>query len=309
VTRIAKRLVARPHTATPSAELGRTLADVKERCDVTARLAKDPVSFLHRYGDPLDQELVGLLASSIAFGNVKTIRDKLGDALARLGRSPSTAVDDELAVFAKLHGWTHRVFRGEDVARLLIGGRRIQRAHGSLGARFEADLTREGTLRHALASFAAARLLSAPGAATRRGPAHLLPDPLAGSGSKRLLLYLRWMVRRADGVDLGLWSGVDPSILLCPVDTHIHKLSRNLGLTRAKHLSWETAEEITRGLAAFDANDPAGFDFSLCHLGMLQRCPSRRDPARCEGCGVMPVCLHWRGRSGAVGVSARAVRR
>ena len=124
------------------------------------------------------------------------------------------------------------------------------------------------------------------------------------------------MVRPADGVDLGLlWTGVDPAILLCPVDTHIHKLARNLGLTKRPSLSWDTAEEITRGLARFDAKDPVKYDFSLCHLGMLQRCPSRRDAARCDGCGVMPVCLHWTkgaaksGTRSAKKVSARTVQR
>lgn len=284
--------------AAGDAALKRTLDAVRSRCDVAARRASDPVGFVHGYADPLDQELVALLASSIAFGNVKTIRAKLGDALRRLGPSPRLAADDVLLVFQRLDGWVHRVFRGEDLARLLIGARRLQRAHGSLGARFEDDLAKGGSLREALARFTTAirdagGLGSSPGSALRRGPAHLLPDPRGASGSKRLLLFLRWMVRPADGVDLGLWSGVAPAVLLCPVDTHIHKLSRNLGLTRRADLSWETAEEITRGLARFDPADPVKYDFSLCHLGMLQRCPSRRDASRCEGCGVMPVCRHW----------------
>ena len=89
------------------------------------------------------------------------------------------------------------------------------------------------------------------------------------------------MVRADDGVDLGLWQ-VDPALLLVPVDVHIHKLSRNLGLTRRPTPSWATTVEITRALAAFDPADPVKYDFSLCHLGMLRRCPSRqdRDPLR-----------------------------
>jgi len=279
--------------------LKRALDRVRAACDVASRRANDPVGFVHDYKDPLDQELVALVASSIAFGNVKTIRQKLGDALARLGPRPSIAADDSLLVFSQLHGWVHRVFRGEDVARLLIGARRVQRAHGTLGKRFASDLSAGGNLREAMGRFTVAirdagGLLTSPGASTRRGPAHLLPNPHGGSGSKRLLLFLRWMVRPADGVDLGLWSDIDPSILLCPVDTHIHKLARNLGLTTRADVSWETAVEITRGLARFDAEDPVKYDFSLCHLGMLQRCPSRRDAVRCEGCAVMPVCRHWR---------------
>jgi uncharacterized protein (TIGR02757 family) len=281
--------------------LKRALDFVRATCDVASRRANDPVGLVHDYADPLDQELVALVASSIAFGNVKTIRQKLADVLARLGPRPAIAADDSLLVFSRLHGWVHRVFRGEDVARLLIGARRVQRAHGTLGKRFAVDLALAGNLREAMARFSdairdAGGLLTSPGASLRRGPAHLLPHPHGGSGSKRLLLYLRWMVRPADGVDLGLWPEIDPSILLCPVDTHIHKLSRNLGLTDRADLSWETAEEITRGLARFDAKDPVKYDFSLCHLGMLQRCPSRRDAARCEGCAVMPVCRHWRAR-------------
>ena len=87
---------------------------------------------------------------------------------------------------------------------------------------------------------------------------------------------------------------VSPSVLLVPVDTHIHKLSSNLGICTAKALSFRAAEEITAALRRFDPADPVKYDFSLCHMGMLQRCPSRRDPKRCEGCGVMPVCRHWR---------------
>jgi endonuclease III len=102
------------------------------------------------------------------------------------------------------------------------------------------------------------------------------------------------MVRPADGVDLGLWE-VPTSALLVPVDVHIHKLGRNLGFTRRKTTSWKTTEEITEALRAFDPADPVKYDFALCHLGMLRRCPSRRDAVRCRGCGVQSVCRHWDG--------------
>jgi endonuclease III len=118
-----------------------------------------------------------------------------------------------------------------------------------------------------------------------------------------MMLFLRWMIRPADGVDLGLWP-LPTRILVCPVDTHIHKLARNLGFTKRTDTSFRTALEITAALALFDPEDPVKYDFALCHLGMAQRCPSRRDPLRCQGCGVLPVCRHWTGRdrraSGAV---------
>src|SRR5208283_1818343 len=88
----------------PDPALKLTLDDVRSRCDVEARRASDPVGLVHDYAHPLDQELVGLMASSIAFGNVKTIRAKLSDALARLGPRPSVTADDPLLVFARMHG-------------------------------------------------------------------------------------------------------------------------------------------------------------------------------------------------------------
>jgi uncharacterized protein (TIGR02757 family) len=279
------------------------LDDVRRRCDVVARRAADPVSFVHRFASSDDRELVGLVAACVAFGNVKAIRSKLEELLDRLGPSPSRMAEDRKALMARLRGWKHRVFRGEDIARLLYGARAVQRADGSLGARFERELAMHRqsgaasiheAMRLALGTWAVA-IRTAGGLAStakRRGPSHLLPDARAGSGSKRLFLFLRWMVRPADGIDLGLWK-LDAAWLLVPVDVHIHKLSRNLGFTSRTSLSFRTTEDITRALARLDPSDPAGYDFSLCHLGMLQHCPSRREPRRCEGCGVKPVCVHW----------------
>ena len=276
-------------------EVGETLERVRSRCDERSRLKADPVGVVHRFRDPLDQEIVGLVAACIAFGNVATIRRKLEEALQRIGDRPSLAGDDEATLLAGLKGWKHRVFLGEDIARLVVGARRVQKANGTLGERFRRDYEATLDLREALGRFTGAirdagHLHATPKG--RRGPSHLLGNPRGGSASKRLLLYLRWMIRPADGVDLGLWP-LPASILLCPVDTHIHKLGRNLGFTSRKDLSWRTTQEIGKALAAFDPADPAKYDFALCHLGMLQRCPSRRDPVRCEGCGVMPVCKHW----------------
>jgi uncharacterized protein (TIGR02757 family) len=274
--------------------LDKTLDEVRARCDVAARLAVDPVGVVRRYEDPLDREIVGLVAAGVAFGNVKTIRRKLEEILDRVGDPPHAKAEDAKALKKSLARFRHRVFVGDDIARLMIGARQVQKAHGTLGARFASLLRAKNEFREALACLVddireAGDLRPRGG---RRGPAHLLADPRAGSGVKRLLLFVKWMSRPDDGVDLGLWD-VPASALVIPVDTHIHKLARNLGLTKRKDTSWKTAAEITAALARFDRDDPTKYDFSLCHMGMLQRCPSRRDSKRCEGCPVKPVCVHW----------------
>src|SRR5215467_8294982 len=171
--------------AASDARIKRALDRVRARCDVEARRAADPVAAVHRYAHPHDQEIVGLLAASIAFGNVKTIRHKLDDALERLGPSPARAADDADRVHRALAGWVHRVFRGDDIARLVVGARRVQRRSGSLGARFEAELASRGALREALAAWCdpirAEGGLGRTG--KRRGPVHLLPDPRGPSSS------------------------------------------------------------------------------------------------------------------------------
>ena len=292
-----RALTARPRSQRLSlgGPVHQALEAVLAKCDVGASIARDPVEYVRRQTSPENVELVGLVAACVAFGNVKALRGKLDEALRRLGPDLARAADDEDHVRAALSTWKHRVYRGDDLARLVIGARRVQRTAGSLGARFGAELRARHDLRETLAAFVdAIRAEGGLDRVTSRGARHLLPDPRGASGCKRLLLFLRWMVRGPDGVDLGLWRAHVPAeLLLIPVDVHIHKLARNLGLTRRATTSWKTTEEITAALRAFDVGDPVRFDFALCHMGMLRRCPSKKDAERCEGCGVKPVCRWW----------------
>ena len=260
------------------------------------RVAFDPVSLVHPFPDPHDREVAALVASSLAFGNVTTIRQKVRDALSRLGPHPAAFARDEARVHEVMKGFLHRLFIGEDLARLVVGAARVQRDHGSLGQLFARDYAATKDLKESLGRLCdAIRAGGAfPATSKRRGPRHLLPDPRAGSSVKRLMLFLRWMVRIEPGVDFGQWD-VPTRALLIPVDVHVHRLGYNLGLTNRKNTSWRTAEEITAALRELDPEDPVKYDFSLCHLGIAQRCPSARDEARCEGCGIQSVCRHWEG--------------
>ena len=94
-------------------------------------------------------------------------------------------------------------------------------------------------------------------------------------------------------MDLGLWPFVPTAKLVCPLDTWIARIARNLRLTRRKSPGFAMALDVTESLRAFDAEDPLKYDFALCHLGIALDCPSRREPARCAPCAVRPMCLHW----------------
>lgn len=93
-------------------------------------------------------------------------------------------------------------------------------------------------------------------------------DPASGSPCKRWNLFLRWMVHKEKRLDLGLWNGILPSKLIIPLDIHMSRTGRHLGLTNQTAASWKMAEEITNSLAKFDPEDPVKYDFALCHFGI-----------------------------------------
>jgi uncharacterized protein (TIGR02757 family) len=119
----------------------------------------------------------------------------------------------------------------------------------------------------------------------------LLPLPSRGSACKRLNLFLRWMVRPADGVDFGLWRGVRPAQLLMPLDTHVWRIARALGLTARRTADWRAAVEITDALRRIDPQDPVRFDFAIARLGIVGRCRrATADPAGCRSCVLAGAC-------------------
>jgi len=274
--------------------IGERLDALVRDCDVGVRRGRDPVDFAHRYDREVDREVVGLVAASLAFGNAVAARASIERLLDSLGPHPAETivVSEYSEIYERLRGFVHRIYRDEHLANLLANAGSILREHGSLGAAFERwHREADGDFRLAMASFAD-RLR---GAGAARSMKHLVSDPLAGSACKRLLLYARWMVRPNDGVDLGLWP-LSPAELVMPVDTHVHRISLNLGFTRRKTQSWATAEEITAALRRYDAYDPVKYDFALCHLGVSRECPSRPDLTKCARCVLQDVCSVWETR-------------
>jgi uncharacterized protein (TIGR02757 family) len=264
-------------------------------CDAESTRSRDPVDFVHGYDQPRDQEIVGLVAASLAFGNAVAARRSVGRVLTMLGPEPAATVagSSHAELVRRLRGFVHRIYRGEHLASVLWRAGALFAEYETLGNAFaHFHQASDGDFREGLARFADALR----GDTNSRSLRHLVSDPRAGSACKRLVLYARWMVRPADGVDLGLWP-IAPSELVIPVDTHIHRISRNLGLTSRRTATWATAEEITAALRRFDPEDPVKYDFALCHLGVSRECPSRPNPIKCERCILQSVCRLWAARS------------
>jgi len=224
----------------------------------------DPLQYVYGFEDARDREIAGLIASSLAFGNVKQIVRSTGTVLSRMER-PAEYVAHATAgsLCTEFAGFRHRFVAVEQLSAMLLGVRRVIERHGSLGDCFRAGLREDAPdLRDALARFVAA--LRQDGGGQRN---FLLPSPERKSACKRLNLFLRWMVRR-DNVDPGVWTGVPASKLIVPLDTHMFRIAQRLAWTRRKRPDLLAALEITGALRRICPEDPLRYDFALTRLGI-----------------------------------------
>jgi uncharacterized protein (TIGR02757 family) len=305
-------------------DLKRLLGELQESFHQGHYLSSDPLEFVHRFQDPKDQEVVALLASLLAYGNVKQIRRSVEDALSRIASlaasprqfveglaSPERRKASELA----FRGFVHRFNVGADLALLFALLSRSWREHGSLGAQFVASLD-PGTENFAPALDSLIRQWRAW--AREEDPrvasgsfGYLLTAPGDGSCCKRWCMFLRWMGRK-DALDPGLWTesgalrGTFPegrwlksSQLVIPLDTHTGRISQYLELTRRKSLNWLAAVEVTQSLKGCDPSDPTRYDFALARLGILDLCQRKYRKHICEKCQLLPACRFARKHSRA----------
>ncbi|HXZ25486.1 MAG TPA: TIGR02757 family protein [Nitrospiria bacterium] len=275
--------------------------------DLTTRVAHDPVAFPRRYHDPDDQAAAGLIAASLAYGHVNAFRPTVERLLAVAGDSPaaylrSFDLQRERPRFIPLY---YRFSDSSDLLAFFLILRTLINRHGSLRVLFE-SLARsdEPDIGPLLGRYVNEALAvdTQPVYGHRRKPPglrHLFSGPAQGGASKRLCMYLRWMVRPEDGVDLGLWPALGAPRLIVPLDAHVARLSRYLGLTSRQSAGWLMAREVTASLRTICPEDPVKYDFALCHYGMSGECPVTPLTARCLRCDLQPVCRigRRRGRS------------
>lgn len=232
----------------------------------------DPLLCVHVFKKKGDIEIGSFIASSLAYGRAEIIIRNVNDLFARMSKKPydfilNTSYKEKLDAFG---GFKHRFNSAIDMAILSESLAHCVREYGSVEELFSSAAT-SGGVREKLEHLTA-KLKKNARAVTKSVPPsfdYLLPSPSSGSACKRLNMYLRWMVRKNDGIDFGIWKKVSSSILIMPIDTHIAKVGHTLGLTKRSAVDWKMAEEITSGLRACDPIDPVRYDFSLCRAGMI----------------------------------------
>ena len=260
-------------------------------------LDSDPVGLVHSYRSPVDREVAGFIVSVLAYGSAVQIRKSAKSVLKRAGSSPADFARTLTpgTALETFRDFKYRWTDGGDIAFLFWRLGRIIEKNGSVGAYIKTiDNPGEKTAAGVMSRFSESinnrysdkfRLSS-----QRSGSSYLVPSPADGSACKRLAMYFRWMVRGPDGVDFGLWDFISPSRLIIPVDRHIARMGRLLGLTTRQSADWKMALDITESLCHLDPQDPVRYDFALVRRGILGECTSTQK-GNCMICTLREVCL------------------
>src|SRR6188472_3798061 len=213
----------------------------------------DPISVPHLFTKKQDIEIAGFFAAVFAWGNRTTIIGKSKELMQRMDNSPYPFIKDHSAKdLKKLKGFKHRTFNEDDLYYFIEFLHQHYSKHDSLEFAFFpiSDLDTEHL---------------------KRTEKHI-SSPLQKSTCKRLNMFLRWMVRTDNkGVDFGLWKNISPSKLICPIDVHVARVSKKLGLLKRKQVDWLAAIELTDALRKLDKNDPVKYDFALFNLGVIEK--------------------------------------
>ena len=245
-------------------------------------LHTDPLRFPHRYPERDDREAVALISALFAYGNVVAMGGFLEGLLGGLGKHPARSLRGGNLGSVRSG---YRFQTAGDVCSLLAGLGRVLNGYGRFEEFFELAT---GDVEERLEAFA--KGLRASCGKLTPGLAHLMPLPSAGSACKRWWMFLRWVCRPADGLDLGLWNCVSPSDLRLPVDTHVARIGHAIGLTRRLSADAAFAKEATETLALLCPEDPVRYDFAIARLGIIKACKGRKAEKLCTVCPLKGLC-------------------
>lgn len=227
----------------------------------------DPISVPHIFTTRQDIEIAGFFAAVFAWGNRTTIINKSKELMQRMDNSPFDFIANHSAKdLARLKGFKHRTFNEDDLFYFVESLSHHYSKYDSLEKAFfpNKEYNAEKALIHFKDYFFSLEHL-------RRSEKHI-SSPSQKSTCKRLNMFLRWMVRSdAKGVDFGLWRNVSASKLICPIDLHVARVSKKLGLLKRKQIDWIAAVELTDALRQLDKEDPVKYDFALFNLGIIEK--------------------------------------
>ena len=231
----------------------------------------DPISIPHSFTKKQDIEISALFASTLAWGLRKTIIKKCNELMNLMDNSPHDFIlnhsDNDLK---SLTSFKHRTFNDTDTLYFIEFLKHHYSKSDTLEDLFLPDVVNKNdNIELGLINFHNSffSLENHP----HRTKKHVA-TPARKSACKRINMYLRWMVRNDNkGVDFGLWTRIHPSKLVIPLDVHVDRVARKLGLLQRKNSDWKSAIELTNNLKKYCPEDPGKYDFSLFSIGVVEK--------------------------------------
>jgi uncharacterized protein (TIGR02757 family) len=231
----------------------------------------DPICIPHLFSKPADIEIAGLFAAIFAWGNRTTIINKSRELMALMDDSPHAFITGHRpSDLKRLLTFKHRTFTVTDLLYFIDFLHRHYHQYNSLEHAFllglqPRDEDTTGVLNGFYQYFFTGDDIPAR---TRKH----IAAPFKNSTCKRLSMYLRWMVRKDPaGVDFGLWKGINPAQLVCPIDVHVARVAHRFNLLQREAIDWKAALELTSWLRKLDPADPVKYDFALFALGVVEK--------------------------------------
>lgn len=230
----------------------------------------DPVQFIHRYKTSEDIELAGFIASLFAYGNRKMFISKLDDLFDRAGGDISNYIKN--GDFKNLKGLEYRFSKDFDIIPVFNILHNLYRESKGLEELFSysfKEFTGKGRGKdydrflQKVVDYFYSRAPKTAG----HGFYHMIPNPKNGGAMKRMNMFLRWMVRKSD-VDMGIWNFMQPKDLYIPLDVHVARLSRQMGLLSRKSNDYKAVVELMNNLKNFSQEDPVKYDFAMFAFGV-----------------------------------------
>lgn len=227
---------------------------------------KDPVCIPHLFTKKQDIEIAGFFAAIFAWGNRTTIINKSKELMNLMGNAPYDFIMNvKEKDLRKMLAFRHRTFNATDMLYFIQFFKMHYGQHKSLENAFLNNrkfIDIENSLNHFYDYF-----FSLPNVPFRTRK-HIAA-PFKNSTCKRMNMFLRWMVRQDNkGVDFGIWKKIRPADLISPIDVHVARVARKLGLLKRNATDWNAAIELTEQLKRFDPKDPVKYDFALFSLGV-----------------------------------------
>ena len=230
-------------------------------------ITADPICIPHLFTKKQDIEIAGLFAAVFAWGNRTTIINKSKELMQLMDMQPHEfSLYHSAKDLKKMMGFKHRTFNSDDLYYFIEFFHHHYQKYDSLEKAFfpNKGMTAEQGLNYFKNYFFSFEHLP-------RTQKHI-SSPLQKSSCKRLNMYLRWMVRNDNaGVAFGLWKNCKPSSLICPIDVHVARVAKKLGILQCKQTDWQAATALTEYLRTLDAADPVKYDFALFGLGVMEK--------------------------------------